>query len=150
MDAPDGTAARPAVPSSRRTSTSRVGLPRESRISRAWSWAILAIHASCRGPDRVQRVRGAWAFLHVDDEHGDVVPAAGVIGSVHQPLTAVLGGDGVRKDIGDVVVGDHVREAVTAKEKSVVWLERERQDVGSAVSAAPDGMGEYVREGRIA
>src|SRR3954465_8374593 len=35
VDAPDGTAARAKVPSSRRTSTSTVGLPRESRISRA-------------------------------------------------------------------------------------------------------------------
>src|SRR3954453_2374116 len=35
VDAPEGTAARAVVPSSRRTSTSTVGLPRESRISRA-------------------------------------------------------------------------------------------------------------------
>ena len=35
VDAPDGTAARPTEPSWRTTSTSTVGLPRESRISRA-------------------------------------------------------------------------------------------------------------------
>src|SRR6201999_3536877 len=35
VEAPDGTAARPVLPSSRPTSTSTVGLPRESRISRA-------------------------------------------------------------------------------------------------------------------
>jgi len=35
VDAPEGTAARPKAPSSRTTSTSTVGLPRESRISRA-------------------------------------------------------------------------------------------------------------------
>ena len=35
VDAPDGTAARANVPSSSATSTSTVGLPRESRISRA-------------------------------------------------------------------------------------------------------------------
>src|SRR5262249_61337932 len=34
VDAPDGTAARPRAPSSRVTSTSTVGLPRLSRISR--------------------------------------------------------------------------------------------------------------------
>src|SRR5213592_2072825 len=34
VDAPEGTAARPSVPSSRITSTSTVGLPRESRIWR--------------------------------------------------------------------------------------------------------------------
>src|SRR5664279_3804861 len=34
VDAPEGTAARPMVPDSRRTSHSTVGLPRLSRISR--------------------------------------------------------------------------------------------------------------------
>ncbi len=34
-DAPDGTAARPMMPDSSSTSASTVGLPRESRISRA-------------------------------------------------------------------------------------------------------------------
>ena len=41
VDAPDGTAARPTEPSSRTTSTSMVGLPRESRISRASIWSIV-------------------------------------------------------------------------------------------------------------
>src|SRR5713226_9233607 len=36
-------AARPRLPLSRRTSTSTVGFPRESRISRAWTEAISAI-----------------------------------------------------------------------------------------------------------
>ncbi len=40
VDAPDGTAARPSAPDSRVTSTSTVGLPRESRISRAWTRVI--------------------------------------------------------------------------------------------------------------
>src|SRR4051812_16148995 len=35
VDAPEGTAARPDTPDSRTTSASMVGLPRESRISRA-------------------------------------------------------------------------------------------------------------------
>src|SRR5262245_15030400 len=35
VDAPDGTAARPRAPDDRMTSASTVGLPRESRISRA-------------------------------------------------------------------------------------------------------------------
>jgi len=39
--APDGTAARPIVPSSSTTSTSTVGLPRLSRISRAWMSMIV-------------------------------------------------------------------------------------------------------------
>ena len=37
VDAPDGTAARPSAPDSSRTSTSTVGLPRESKIWRAWT-----------------------------------------------------------------------------------------------------------------
>jgi hypothetical protein len=42
--APDGTAARPDAPHASVTSTSMVGLPRESRISRAWiSWIVLII-----------------------------------------------------------------------------------------------------------
>src|SRR5690242_961589 len=41
VDAPEGTAARAMVPSSRATSTSTVGLPRESRISRAPTASML-------------------------------------------------------------------------------------------------------------
>src|SRR5262249_33918753 len=40
VDAPEGTAARPNAPPSSVTSTSTVGLPRESRISRPWTWVI--------------------------------------------------------------------------------------------------------------
>ena len=48
VDAPDGTAARPRTPLSRVTSTSTVGLPRESRISRAqiFSMIIFLIYTS--------------------------------------------------------------------------------------------------------
>lgn len=35
VEAPEGTAARPRVPSARMTSASTVGLPRESRMERA-------------------------------------------------------------------------------------------------------------------
>ena len=44
-EAPEGTAARATVPSSRPTSTSIVGLPRESRISRAATSRMLATGA---------------------------------------------------------------------------------------------------------
>ena len=40
VEAPDGTMARPKAPDSSQTSTSMVGLPRESRISRAWTVRI--------------------------------------------------------------------------------------------------------------
>ena len=43
VEAPEGTAARPSEPSSSRTSTSTVGLPRESRISRAVMSTIAVI-----------------------------------------------------------------------------------------------------------
>src|SRR5215217_2423036 len=46
VDAPDGTAARPREPSSRRTSTSTVGLPRLSRISRAVMSVIAVMDAA--------------------------------------------------------------------------------------------------------
>ena len=40
VEAPEGTAARPRAPDSSATSTSTVGLPRESRIWRAWMEAM--------------------------------------------------------------------------------------------------------------
>ena len=42
VDAPEGTAARPVAPFSSRTSTSTVGFPRESRISRAQMLVMIA------------------------------------------------------------------------------------------------------------
>ena len=65
VEAPEGTAARATVPSSRPTSTSTVGLPRESRISRATiasmvatksllgdghGWALLVRHQPTAAP----------------------------------------------------------------------------------------------------
>ena len=62
VDAPDGTAARPKLPSSSVTSTSTVGLPRLSRIWRAWMSTIAVMgnrpfsmklrHCSFEGPIR--------------------------------------------------------------------------------------------------
>src|SRR5215472_4425747 len=43
VEAPEGTAARPSAPPERSTSASRVGFPRESRISRAVTWTISVI-----------------------------------------------------------------------------------------------------------
>jgi hypothetical protein len=53
VEAPDGTAAVPSTPLEVRTSTARVGLPRESRISLAWTDEMLS---SLTGPPR--KVRG--------------------------------------------------------------------------------------------
>src|SRR4051812_29886535 len=64
VEAPDGTAARAVVPSSSRTSTSTVGLPRESRISRAPMSSMVAtgVTLSAQGslplPSSVASVEG--------------------------------------------------------------------------------------------
>src|SRR4051794_8715502 len=50
VEAPLGTAARVIVPSSRATSTSTVGFPRESRISRAPTASMLATDCSLASP----------------------------------------------------------------------------------------------------
>src|SRR5665647_2246922 len=52
VEAPEGTAARAMVPSSRAISTSTVGLPRESRTSRAPTASMIAIRLSCGMPNR--------------------------------------------------------------------------------------------------
>src|SRR5665647_1874290 len=52
VEAPEGTAARAMVPSSRAISTSTVGLPRESRTSRAPTASMIAIRLSCGVPNR--------------------------------------------------------------------------------------------------
>src|SRR6516165_4198130 len=49
VEAPEGTAARPRQPSSSTTSTSTVGLPRESRISRARRSTIMVMTGSGGG-----------------------------------------------------------------------------------------------------
>src|SRR3954447_19753425 len=62
VDAPEGTAARPKLSSSRITSTSTVGLPRESRISRAMTSSMAAnallLAGSCAGDERSPAYRG--------------------------------------------------------------------------------------------
>src|SRR6266545_3288337 len=55
VDAPEGTAARPAEPSSHRQSTSTVGSPRESRTSRAVREAMagaMGVPSLARGPSQ--------------------------------------------------------------------------------------------------
>src|SRR5262245_37828339 len=64
VDAPDGTMARPNDPESSHTSTSTVGLPRESRISRAWSVRMSDIRRGSRRSGVGSRTSGAA----LDDE----------------------------------------------------------------------------------
>src|SRR5687768_9939791 len=55
VDAPDGTAARPRAPPSSTTSTSMVGLPRESRISRPRTSTIFTLTSPVRFRFELQR-----------------------------------------------------------------------------------------------
>ena len=55
-----GTKARPKEPSSSVTSASRVGLPRESRISRAWNLAMVVIVSSAQLREWILGNRSSW------------------------------------------------------------------------------------------
>src|SRR3954466_3259727 len=59
VEAPDGTAARPMLPSSSVTSTSTVGLPRLSRIWRAWTSTIAVMAFLLAAANDYQGVRAA-------------------------------------------------------------------------------------------
>ncbi len=55
VEAPEGTAARPLAPDASTTSTSTVGLPRESRIWRAWIEEIALTEAAVYSQGRDRR-----------------------------------------------------------------------------------------------
>ena len=61
VEAPEGTAARPRAPESSATSTSTVGLPRESRIWRAWMRSIAPIAEAREASGSASRRRSAAA-----------------------------------------------------------------------------------------
>src|SRR6201985_822927 len=63
VEAPEGTAARPIEPSSSTTSTSTVGLPRLSRISRPTTFTIAVILTPSLQGDR----RGSYGILATDE-----------------------------------------------------------------------------------
>ena len=81
VEAPEGTAARETVSSSRRTSTSTVGLPRESRISRAIIASMIAMGASlvsdhegpislcCRIETKSRKPRSSTTYLGDHMQH---------------------------------------------------------------------------------
>src|SRR5215831_13121397 len=97
VDAPEGTAARPNAPPSSVTSTSTVGLPRESRISRACTWVIFTVVSLREGASSSSGAAAApvgirfvaqgvfaqrsnqWFVIRRDDDDarvGDGVPAS--------------------------------------------------------------------------
>src|SRR3954464_10540418 len=104
VDAPLGTAARAIVPSSRATSTSTVGFPRESRISRAPTASMLGTGAAYPAPEpswssaaRSLRVELPGVAAHRLAERVLDVPAP-LLGRGHdgeQPLPQLLGAGGV-------------------------------------------------------
>src|SRR5512137_928276 len=68
VDAPEGTAARPSAPLSSSTSTSTVGLPRESRISRACTSLISLMPSLHSCEKQTPRCRHA-PLRHTRDGH---------------------------------------------------------------------------------
>src|SRR6187431_1634397 len=79
VDAPDGTAARPVEPPSSVTSTSTVGLPRESRISRPCTLVIFTSGSSAAAVGLCFVAQGFLAerrderFIVGGDDHDTVV-----------------------------------------------------------------------------
>src|SRR5512144_1602044 len=106
VDAPEGTAARPTSPPSSVTSTSTVGLPRESRISRATMSMISVMAGALYAPSGSagkdgEHARGGPARhgageasvnpTEVDDHHAALrlLLAAILVAAAHRALTVV-------------------------------------------------------------
>ena len=140
VEAPDGTAARPTDPSARMTSTSTVGLPRESRISRASTTSMMVF----------MRMPRLLAGLHLDraieqDGHARQLAAleeferrAAARRDVGHPVGQALLGDGRdriaaadddrRAGVGPV--GQHPRDRLRAV--------REGRDLEDAERTVPE------------
>src|SRR5579863_4423040 len=100
VEAPEGTAARPTIPPSRRTSASTVGLPRESRISRPWT-AMIFVDIIPPEKERKQDARlktgatkataGSFRFLDHGfgaDHDDDAIFGNGIAGAVGFEIVA--------------------------------------------------------------
>src|SRR4051794_29362090 len=108
VDAPEGTAARPQAPDFRATSASTVGLPRLSRIWRAWTRSIALIatrnttrsgaRASARPTRGLLRREGGGA-LHAPAE----AVGRGPQGELGVDLELARDGDGGEQQVADLV-----------------------------------------------
>src|SRR3954452_3001111 len=90
VEAPLGTAARPAAPERRRSSTSTVGLPRLSRIWRAWTvsiWLTVVLFSRGRLAESGLGVEGELVLAR---HRGPVLARLGgeVLGGLHAPAEA--------------------------------------------------------------
>src|SRR3954451_23272957 len=118
VDAPLGTAARPAAPERRTSSTSTVGLPRLSRIWRAWTFSIWLIGGSFLGQSRL----GVERKLVVG---GQVVPRrAGLSGEALGRLDPPAE-PGARRPQGELGVDLHLARHVHGGEEHVADLVEE-------------------------
>src|SRR5690606_22252353 len=91
VEAPDGVAARPNPPPARRTSASMVGLPRESRISRAridWIW-VVNLGPPCNNGTLAAPGTGSCQSLSANRMPGPLPPLFG--GGHSQPFQGALG-----------------------------------------------------------
>src|SRR5215469_18262760 len=105
VDAPEGTAARPSSPPSRVTSTSTVGLPRESRISRATMSMISVMAGALYAPsgsagkdgDDVRSARYWLLDVAQVDDHDAALRllfAAVLVAAAYRALRVVRGRQG--------------------------------------------------------
>src|SRR4051812_23644989 len=119
VEAPLGTAARPAAPDRRTSSTSTVGLPRLSRICRAWTFSIWLIGGSFLG----QSGLGIEGELVVGGDGGPVF--AGVrreaLGGLDAPAEARA-----RGAQGELGIDAQLARDVARREEDVAALGEER------------------------
>jgi hypothetical protein len=93
------------------------------------------------------RCRRLVAFFELDQEGGDVVDAAGLVGVVDEGLDGGLGGGGLAEDAFDLGVVEHVGEAVAAEEEAVTDAGGEGEVVDLDDHVDADGAGEDAAVG---
>src|SRR4030042_3365132 len=101
------------------------------------------------------RASAAWgsmrSLLELQQDHGDVVLAAPLVGLVHERRRGA--GDvapRLPEDARDVLVPDHGGEPVRAEEEDVAGAHPPRLDVDEEVRAAAEGAGHHGAEGGAA
>src|SRR6202162_1083050 len=88
-------------------------------------------------PSHVLLVLASVGF-HIHDDDCDVVLASGGIGGLDESAAADFARQVRRQDWRNLVLGDHVRETVAAKEKAIPRLDLDRPDLGHRASPHPE------------